>query len=292
MERELLYVEKITLYGRKMQNGYYTTTGAMVTQFNRLDVLSNNLANVNTVGFKRDDVVIGDFKRIFQEAQENLPLKNHTKEAAKYLNATIDRVPQVSEQYVEFNGGSIKATGNTLDFALKREDTFFLVETPSGLALTKDGSFVLSNEGVLTTKEGYPVLPATYFQNRQYITLDESSSFSVDKSGNIYSGNLAEGIADGEDPVGRFFIAQSEDIKSLTKQGDDLYVFESEEEIQDLQDGDVIAQGFLEMSNVNPVREMIGLIEAQRMVEMYQKVMTSHMNDVNNDAISKLAAKA
>ena len=53
-----------------MQNGYYTTTGAMVTQFNRLDVISNNLANINTTGFKRDDVVIGDFKRIFQEYQE------------------------------------------------------------------------------------------------------------------------------------------------------------------------------------------------------------------------------
>jgi flagellar basal-body rod protein FlgG len=271
-----------------MQNGYYTTTGAMVTQFNRLDVISNNLANVNTVGFKRDDVVIGDFKRIFQEAQAELPIDNHTKEAAKYLNATLDRVPQISEQYVQYDQGTIKPTGNSLDFALKREDAFFLVETPQGLALSKNGSFVLNQDGVLSTKDGYPVLPANYFQDKQYITIDESSTLTVDESGNLYSGN----VADGEDPIGRLYIAQADDIKSLTKEGDILYKFNDIEDIQDLQDADVVAQGFLEMSNVNSVQEMVGLIEAHRMVEMYQKVMTSHMNDVNSDAINKLAAKA
>jgi flagellar basal-body rod protein FlgG len=272
-----------------MQNGYYTTTGAMVTQFNRLDVISNNLANVNTTAFKRDDVVIGDFKRIFQEAQEQLPIKNHTKEAAKYLNASIDRVPQVSEQYVEFKQGGLKATGNPLDFALKREDAFFAVDTPEGVRLTQNGSFVINEQGTLTTKEGYPVLPSTFFQNGQYIQVEANNTFTVDKTGNIYSANLTEGFEEGEIPLGRLFIAQSDDIKSLTKEGTNLYKFKDIEDIKDLQNADVVAQGFLETSNINPVKEMVGLIEAQRMVEMYQKVMTSHMNDLNNDAINKLA---
>jgi len=272
-----------------MQNGYYTTTGAMVTQFNRLDVISNNLANVNTTAFKRDDVVIGDFKRIFQETQEEMPIKNHTKEAAKYLNASIDRVPQVSEQYIEFKQGGLKATGNSLDFALKREDAFFMVDTPDGVRLTQNGSFVINDQGTLTTKEGYPVLPSTYFQNKQYIQVEANSTFTVDKTGNIYSANLAEGFSEGEIPLGRIFIAQSDDIKSLTKEGSSLYKFKDIEDIKDLQNADVVAQGFLETSNINPVSEMVGLIEAHRMVEMYQKVMTSHMNDLNNDAINKLA---
>lgn len=269
-----------------MQNGYYATTGAMVTQFNRLDVISNNLANVNTTAFKRDNVVVGDFKRIFQEAQEQLPIKNNTKQAAKFLNASIDRVPQVSEEYTDFSAGGLKATGNTLDFGLKRDDVFFLVETPNGLALTQDGSFVPNAAGVLSTKEGYPVLPATYFTNKQYINVNENSTFSVDKSGNIYG---TEVLADGEAPIGRFYMAQVDDVRSLQKEGSNLYRLESIESINDLVDADAVAQGFLESSNVNPVREMVGLIEAQRMVEMYQKVMTSHMNDVNNDAITKLA---
>ncbi len=272
-----------------MQNGYYTTTGAMVTQFNRLDVISNNLANVNTTAFKRDDVVIGDFKRIFQETQEQMPIKNHTKEAAKFLNASIDRVPQISEQYVEFKQGGLKATGNPLDFALKREDVFFMVDTPEGIRLTQNGSFVIDNDGTLTTKEGFPVIPATYFQNKQYIKVEKNNTFTVDKTGNIYTADLANGFAEGEIPVGRLFIAQSDDIKSLTKEGTNLYKFNDIKDMKDLKNADVIAQGFLETSNINPVKEMVGLIEAHRMVEMYQKVMTSHMNDLNNDAINKLA---
>lgn len=274
-----------------MQNGYYNATGAMVTQFNRLDVISNNLANVNTVGFKRDDVVIGDFKRIYQEYQENMSVDDNTKEASQYMNATLDRVPQVSEEYTQYSDGAIKATGNQMDFALQRDDAFFLVETPDGLALTKNGSFIVNEQGVVTTKEGYPVLPATYFQNKQYITVNDASSFSVDKSGNIYTKDLTQNLDQAEEPTGKFYIAQVDDIKSLTKEGDGLYKFK-ENSIQDLTDANAVSQGFLEMSNVNPVREMVGLIEANRMVEMYQKVMTSHMDDVNQQAIEKLAVKA
>ncbi len=272
-----------------MQNGYYTTAGAMVTQFNKLDVISNNLANVNTTAFKRDDVVIGDFKRIYQEYQDEMPIKNNTKEAAKYLNGSIDRVPQVSEQYVEFRQGGLKATGNNLDFALKREDAFFMVETPEGIRLTQDGSFVINNDGVLSTKEGFPVLPSTYFQNGQYIKVEANNTFTVDKTGNIYSADIVNGFDQGEVPTGKLFIAQSSDVKSLTKEGTSLYKFNDIKDIKDLQDADVVAQGFLETSNINPVSEMVGLIESSRMVEMYQKVMTSHMNDLNNDAINKLA---
>ena len=164
-----------------------------------------------------------------------------------------------------------------------------MVDTPDGIRLTQNGSFVIDNEGTLTTKEGYPVLSSTFFQNGKYIKVEPNSTFTVDKTGNIYSANLAEGFAQGETPLGKLFIAQSDDIKSLTKEGTSLYKYKNIEDIRDLKNADVVVQGFLETSNINPVREMVGLIEAHRMVEMYQKVMTSHMNDLNNDAINKLA---
>lgn len=264
-----------------MQNGYYSTTGAMVTQFNRLDVISNNLANVNTPAFKKDDVVIGDFKRIFQEAKDEMPLKDNTTEGSKFLNAAIARVPQVVEQYVRYEQGGAKNTGNTFDFALKRSDTFFMVETPNGIKLTQNGSFSINNEGTLVTKEGFPVLPSTYFANGQYITIPQDAKVSVDKSGNIYN---------GDEEMGKFFMAQSDDIKSLTKEGNNLYKFNNLSEITEFNGGDLVSQGFLETSNINPVNEMVGLIEASRFVEMYQKVMNSHMNDLNTDAITKLAS--
>ncbi len=264
-----------------MQSGYYDVTGGMVTQFNRLDVISNNLANLNTTAFKRDDVVIGDFKRIFQNTQDNMPINNNTKEAAKFLNSSIDRVPRVTEQYINFEQGSLKSTGNSLDFALKSKDAFFMVETPNGIRLTQNGSFTLNGDGILTTKEGYPVLPQKYFQNSQYIKVPKNKSLVSDKSGKLYS--------DGNS-IAKFYIATTDDMKSLQKDGDGFYKFPNIQNIIPSSKKDVVAQGFLETSNVNPVYEMVDLIDTNRLVEMYQKVMNSHMNDLNSDAINKLAS--
>ncbi len=264
-----------------MQNGYYDATGGMVTQFNRLDVISNNLANLNTTAFKRDDVVIGDFKRIFEEYQEQMPLKDNTKEAAKFLNHTLDEVPHIVERYTKYEQGGIKATGNSLDFALKRGDAFFMVETPQGLRLTQDGSFTINSEGILTTKEGYPVIPKDYFKNKQYIKIPKNAQLSSDNSGNLYINS---------ETSGSFYIVTTDDIKSLQKEGNKLFKFPDINDLQTLNGDDVVKQGYLETSNINPVSEMVGLIEANRLVEMYQKVMTSHMNDVNQDAINKLAS--
>ena len=267
-----------------MNNGYYQATSAMVTQFNRLDVIANNLANINTIGFKRDDVVVGDFERIFKEYRDELPIENHTKDAAKFLNRTIDRVPQISEQYVDFSQGGLKFSNNDLDFAMKREDLFFLVEVkPGDVRLTKNGSFNLDEDGFLVTKEGYKVLPSDYFSNNfQGIQIPEGERFSADKNGNLYS---------NEEPLARLYIAQPKEIRNLTKEGDNLYVLPNLKELEDVGgEIDAVAWKYTQISNVNAVTEMVGLIETQRFVEMYQKVMTSHMDDLNQEAISKLAS--
>lgn len=264
-----------------MNNGYYTTTGAMVTQFNKLNVITNNLANLNTVGFKKDDVVIADFARIYKETRDILPINDHTKKAAKFLNRSIDRVPQISEQFVIYKQGGMRQTGNTLDFALKRKDAFFVVETPNGLRLTQNGSFTLDQNGVLVTKENYKVLPNGYQPgSNQNIQIPENSTTTADKNGNIY--------ANGEE-LATFYLVVPTDIRKLEKEGDNLYKFENLASLDNLVDDDVISQGYLEMSNVNPIHEMVGLIETNRIVQMYQKVMTSHMDDLNREAITKLA---
>ncbi len=264
-----------------MQSGYYDVTGAMVTQFNRLDVISNNLANLNTTAFKKDDVVVGDFKRIFKDAQDNMPIANNTKEGAKFLNSSVDGVPQIVEQYTKFTQGGMKNSGNSLDFALKSADAFFMVKTPNGIRLTQDGSFVINGDGVLSTKEGYPVLPADYFANSKFIKIPPNTNFTVGKSGDIYLNG---------DSSGAIFIATTNDIKSLTKEGNNLFKYPDISALQQSKSQDIVAQGFLETSNVNPVSQMVGLIEANRIVEMYQRVMSSHMNDLNIDAIRKLAS--
>lgn len=265
-----------------MNNGYYQATGAMVTQFNRLNVVSNNLANVNTIGYKRDDVVIADFERIFKDIHDELPIKNHTKQAASFLNRSLDRVPVISEEFTDFTQAGFKHTDNPLDFSIKREDLFFLVQTNSGQMLTKNGSFTLDNEGYIVTKEGYRVLDQNYAtqpQNQRGIQVPQDTKLTADQSGNLY--------ANGEQ-INSFAIVQPRDLKDLRKIGDNLFTIKNEGSFNVLTETNSVIQGYTQMSNVNPVTEMVALIETNRMVDMYQKVMNTHMNDINQDAISKI----
>ena len=267
-----------------MQNGFYQATGAMVTQLNRLNVISNNLANVNTAGYKRDDVVVADFKRLYDEEMQNMPIDDHTKQAAKYINQTINRVPNIDIEYSDFSVGGLRHTNNSLDLAIKRSDTFFMVRASDGnVRFTKNGSFSLDENGFVVTKQGERLLSQNYFQSPEEdgIQVGEGESIAFDKNGNVY--------INGE-VTNRIFVAQMQDTRDLEKVGDNLYKLNDLTKMQDFAESNAIASGFIERSNVNPVNEMVGLIETHRLVEMYQKVMTSHMDELNNDAINKLAS--
>lgn len=124
-----------------MQSGYYSSAAGMVTQFNRLDTIANNLANVNTVGFKEDNLVVGDFMRLYKEARDELPNANHSEDGAEFINRTMTKAPQIVDAYTDHSIGNMQQTDNSMDFALSREGLFFLVKTPQGVRLTRDGSF-------------------------------------------------------------------------------------------------------------------------------------------------------
>lgn len=267
-----------------MQSSYYDAAGGMATQFNRLQVVTNNLANLNTNGFKRNDVVIGDFKRLFQEMRDELPIENHTKPAAKFLNRALNNVPHIVEEYTSFELGSTVKTGNPLDIALKKNDLFFAVETPSGVRYTRDGSFVVDSQGRLATKDGYPVLPQNYFEAKNYITVPEGAELMVDPDGGLHF--KVDGQAINQEPDAQLLIAQFEDIKTLKKEGQNLYSNEAQPLVS--ADNGAVMQGYIEKSNINPVLEMTALIETSRLVGMYQKVMDTQMNDLNSEAINKL----
>lgn len=275
-----------------MQGGYYSSVGGMVTQINRLDVIANNIANANTTGFKRDDVVIGDFLRLYEQHKEFLPLKEQTKDAAKFYNRSLNRVPQIVEEFTNHQVGGMMVTDNTFDFALNRENLFFMVETPNGIRYTRDGSFVLNEQGRLVTKEGYPVLPSEYLQSPQYIDFVDGFQIEVDSNGNIYARDfnaIGEAVL-----IGNLGVVSFENLKFLKKVGDNLYAYPQERnnEREALRQSGAVRQGFLEKSNINVVQEMTGLIETNRLVEAYSKVLKTHMDELNTEAIAKLAAKA
>ncbi|MDX9814636.1 MAG: flagellar hook-basal body protein [Sulfurimonas sp.] len=272
-----------------MQSGYYSSASGMVMQFNRMDVIANNLANVHSNGFKEENVVVGTFSRLYQQARDDLPYKNHTYEAASYINRTLDKAPQVTDKYNDFRIGTLAHSTNPLDVAIDKEGLFFLVKTPAGLRLTRDGSFSKAEDGTLVTKDGYEVLPSDYFLSNQNIRLNpEDTNIAIDKTGTIHTGSTAE-----LDQNSQLFIAKPLNIRDLKKVGSNLYSFEDTSlENGSFNDANAIRQGFVEKSNVNAVKMMTQMIEANRMVQMYQKAMDSQMNDMNRDAIEKLSRKA
>lgn len=278
-----------------MQSGYYGATGGMVTQFHRLDMISNNLANVTTTGFKRDDVVIGDFMRLYEQFKETLPLEDQTKEAAKFLNRSMDRVPSIVEEYTDRSIGALAISENRFDFALQQENAYFMIETPEGVRYTRDGSFILNEAGRLVTKEGFPVLPREYVQNPQYIDIPEGTVLEADRNGNLYVRTINNDEVGETTLIGNIAIASFENPKYLHKVGRNLYEYPEPRLARERlipEESGALVQGYLEKSNVNAVWEMTGLIETNRLVDMYSKVMKTHMDDLNSEAINKLAVKA
>jgi len=265
-----------------VQNGYYQVTGAMITQFHKLDVTSNNLANINTQGFKADGVIIGDFERLYQTKRDELSLDNHTKEAAKFFNRTINRVPNVVENSIDFSQGSLRLTGNKLDFALKQRDLFYAVMTPNGVRLTQQSSFKLDDLGRLVTSDGFLLLPKDFMTtNKNSIKLSSKGQINVSNDGEVFI---------GKDRVDSLFIGRVKNLKALKKEGDKLFnMADLQSNLKQIDSGDLVKQGYIQMSNVNPIKQMTQLIETNRLVEMYQRVMTSHMDELNKDAITKLA---
>jgi flagellar basal-body rod protein FlgG len=258
-----------------MQTGYYSTTGAMVTQFNRVGVITNNLANINTNGYKKDGNVIGTFQRLYDEKRDILPLQNHTVQGAKFLNRAITKVPRIVEDYTEFDLGGMKKTSNPLDVAIKVKNGFFKIKTEYGDMLSRNGSFSLDENGILVTKDGNRVLSI----DNKPIQLS-SNIVHIDKDGTIFSNQQA---------VATIAIIKTKDMAKLTKVGNNFYTTDNSNQYN-AASLDLVRSGFIEGSNVNAISEMVGLIDANRLVGMYQKVMSSQMDDMNNEAINKLAS--
>lgn len=269
-----------------MHTGYYSSAAGMVTQFNRLDTISNNLANVNTAGFKQDNVVIGDFLRLYKEARDELPLENQTKEGAQFINRAMAIAPQIVDSFTDYSVGNMQKTGNSLDFALSKEGLFFAVKTPQGTRLTRDGSFTMDDEGKLRTKQGYEVLAA---DGTSIAFNVKDSTIVADKNGKL-STNLPNSAS--LTPNSQLFIIHPDNLALLKKEGDNLYNYDGIENVQSVEENGALLQGFEEKSNVNAVKMMTQMIETNRLVGMYQKAMSTQVDDMDNEAIQKIAKRA
>jgi flagellar basal-body rod protein FlgG len=254
-----------------MSGEIYMAAAAALAYEKRLEVIANNLANVNTAGFKRDEVSF----QAYLSSAEGSTAAVHPPYPAAQAGASF-WVSYASR--TDFTPGPLQQTGNRLDVALNGSG-FFSVESPDGIVYTRRGNFTLSPEGVLVTQEGWPVQGAG-----GEIRLEAGNAgpggpdVSVGEDGTVR--------LNGRD-VGRLRIEDFSDTGSLVKIGRG-YFQAAEAAASGAAPGSVrIAQGFLEMSNVEAVRAMTEMIEILRGYESYQRVIRS-VDEANAKSINEV----
>lgn len=222
---------------------YKAGSGAILQQM-RLDVYSNNLANVNTIGFKADQPVfrIEDTDSPPEPSQQSAGLSPYA-------------IPM--EYVTDFEMGNMQRTGAQLDASIVGTG-FFEVQSPNGLQYTRNGHFTINEDGVLSTTEGWPVM-------------GQGGEITIDGN-KIAIGEDGEVEVDG-DVVGVIKVVEFENRNLLKKTGGSLFMADDPGvAMVDAQDYR-ISQGSLEGSNVDAVRTMTQMIETLRAFETYQKVI-------------------
>lgn len=250
---------------------YMAAAGALATE-RKLDLIANNLANVNTAGFKRD---IGQFK--FAEPQD--PNIGEPSPTASIPELAAEAFWTEFRSVTDFSGGKFKQTGNTLDVAISGNG-FFSVQTDEGIRYTRSGDFTLNADGVLSTKDGFAVM-GTGGEIRIPLTIanGESNGVAIDSEG---------GITVGSTKVGQLQVVDFDDRAQLLKVGNTLFASPEAGAAAIEAEDFSINQGFIELSNVDSVKMMTEMIEVLRGYEAYQKIIQS-IDKINQSAIKEVA---
>lgn len=248
-----------------MIRGWYTGASGMNAQQNRLDAISNNLANVDTTGYKRDVSVSKSFSELLLR-RTNADGVYETPFGSADVAPVIGKLGlgvETNENFTDFEQGSFKLTCTKTDFALGGKG-FFTVKTPIGERYTRNGNFFIGKERILQTKDGYPVLG-----DKGIIQL-ENDKFTVRDDGVIYDENGNE--------IDRLHLVRFDNERYLKKMGESLYAsneISGEAYIAEGNERPRVLQEYVESSNVNVVNEMVQMIEVNRAYEANQKTIQS-----------------
>lgn len=250
-----------------MMRALWTASSGMQGQQLNVDVISHNLANVNTNGYKKQRV---EFKDLMYET---LSRANAIDGMGKPVNLQIGHGATPVSTLTSYTPGSLQQTDNPIDFAIDGQGFFAVKNENDKIMYTKDGSFKLSidsGESTLVTSEGYHVMDEN--DNEIVLTDMNLDSVSVDSLGYIgYTDENGEPQSTGQ----KFKIVQFQNTSGLLKVGPNLIdqTVASGEPVEEsnLEQKSRIMQGYLETSNVQVVEEMVNLIIAQRAYEINSK---------------------
>lgn len=240
-----------------MLKGYYELTSSMLTQSRNQNVISNNMTNVSTPGFKKDTLVLGSF-------QDELFTRMANNDSNPLNRTTFTAI-------TNYNQGAFDETGGTFDFAVNGKG-FFQVQTPNGPVYTRNGSFTLDDQGYLSLQHVGRVM------GENGPILIDSDKIAVDATGNIYK--------EGNVNVGKLLITEFTDEAQLAKTGEGMF--------QNANAGNAVnvpnpslEWKKLEGSNVDAMEEMVNMMSSQRalqsasqMVKMYDQLLSKASTEI------------
>ncbi|MFI8491527.1 flagellar hook-basal body protein [Peribacillus butanolivorans] len=265
-----------------MLRGFYTAASGMLTQQRRTEMLTNNMSNANTTGFKADQTSIRSFPEMLLSNidSKTIPTENKLRMSKFSQVGSLSTGVYVQETNPLFTQGTLEETQLNTDLALADENLpinegtgrqgavlFTVLDGDGGLRYTRNGSFTLDGQGYLTTPNGYYVLD----ENNERIQLD-SDQFTVTENGVILEGNVQKarlGIGFSDNPSAQ-----------LMKDGEGLYKVVNDDELPSAYAGAEVSfstkQGFLEGSNVDQSRTMTEMMSSYRSFEASQKVLQAY----------------
>ncbi len=246
-----------------MVRGLYTAYTGLL---NQQHTIKNNLANSATTGFKKEGVTAKAFDEMFA-----IKVKDGSED---YIDKRIGKVSlgvKIGENYTDFTQGNLKGTENTFDLAIAGEGFFEISFTNKAdvqsYKYTRDGSFTLTKDGYLVTKDG------DFVQGQNgNIKLSLTAETTIDKMGNIFQ---------NKEIVDKVKIVDFEDYNYLKKYGENMY--DKVEGYTEKKGSYTIEQGYLEASNANVISEMVEMITISRAFEANQKFVQAADQTLEKD---------
>lgn len=243
-----------------MDSGYYAACTALKTQSNALELIANNVANINTTGYRGQ---LPSFESLLVEGRNSTPSNGWSR--------LVNQFAVLNGARLDLTEGNLQRTGNPLDLALDGPG-FFAVQTKAGVLYTREGNFRLSAKGQLTTASGDAVLGAA-----GPITVPGNGQIAIGPDGTISVGGAV---------TGKLRLIEFTPGAQLTAVGGQYYSAPATAAIPALHTR--IQAGMLESSNVNPVAAVVALITAQRQAEMVGRAMSAFYTDFNRVAADEL----
>jgi flagellar basal-body rod protein FlgG len=236
-----------------MNAAMYKALSGAIVQMRRLEVVSQDLANVNTAGYKGERLA-------FREILTDSPFRGQR----------LGGLAVVTEQRTDLSRGALQRSGNPFDLAIEGEG-FFAIETPQGVRYTRQGLFVRSSDGTVVTPLGNPLLG-----EGGPIRID-GTKMEVTPEGMV----LSDGVE-----VDKLRVVRFADPRRLTREGNSL--FRVPEEAVEGDATSRVLQGSLEQANVNPIEALVTLITVQRQFEAYERAMRT-MDAVTERIVNEAA---